>query len=311
MELENRIRGRTERFTFARVGMHSFHVLHHLIQLSRGDWRQAMEALRQEVALQPDPHHRIHPQQIIGVWLARLNGVHAEAEVSEVLAAAKADAMEAGCKRCSRQLTLLSAEANTRIGRIEQAKQYLAAWMPEQDSDPQDGIWHRHILALVHFAEGDVISAVAALEGTLDERERLGYRHDLVWAYLDLAAGLRRDEPARAAEVWRKAGAQAEAMGAVTEARLADLGLRKLGVRTWRRGPAVRAQEAVLRLSERERQIGDMLVAGASNPDIARSLFLSRKTVERHVSNVLARTGARNRTELAGLLAEQSGGRRR
>ena len=45
-----------------------------------------------------------------------------------------------------------------------------------------------------------------------------------------------------------------------------------------------------------------MVADGRSNPDIARALFLSRKTIERHVSNVMAKLGARNRTELAGRL---------
>src|SRR5438094_10482690 len=58
-------------------------------------------------------------------------------------------------------------------------------------------------------------------------------------------------------------------------------------------------------LSERERQIATLIGDGRSNPEIASRLFLSRKTVERHVSNILARTGTRNRTELARFLSTQ------
>jgi DNA-binding NarL/FixJ family response regulator len=47
-----------------------------------------------------------------------------------------------------------------------------------------------------------------------------------------------------------------------------------------------------------------LIAEGASNPEIAQQLFLSRKTVERHVSNVLKKAGARNRAELAARVAE-------
>lgn len=49
-----------------------------------------------------------------------------------------------------------------------------------------------------------------------------------------------------------------------------------------------------------------MVADGRSNPDIASALFLSRKTIERHVSNIMAKLGVRNRTELAALLARSS-----
>jgi DNA-binding NarL/FixJ family response regulator len=41
---------------------------------------------------------------------------------------------------------------------------------------------------------------------------------------------------------------------------------------------------------------------GASNREIGEALVVSPKTVERHVTNILAKLGLRNRTELASLL---------
>ena len=52
-------------------------------------------------------------------------------------------------------------------------------------------------------------------------------------------------------------------------------------------------------LSAREREVADLVALGATNPEIASRLFLSRKTVEHHVSNALAKLGLRSRAELA------------
>jgi len=68
-------------------------------------------------------------------------------------------------------------------------------------------------------------------------------------------------------------------------------------VRTWRRSGDGAP------LTARELEIAELVVAGSSNPEIASELFLSRKTVERHVSNILTKVGARNRTELAAQFA--------
>jgi DNA-binding NarL/FixJ family response regulator len=54
-----------------------------------------------------------------------------------------------------------------------------------------------------------------------------------------------------------------------------------------------------------------MVAVGLSNPEIAERLFLSRKTIQRHVSNVLARVGVANRTELASVLRESAATPRR
>jgi DNA-binding NarL/FixJ family response regulator len=62
-------------------------------------------------------------------------------------------------------------------------------------------------------------------------------------------------------------------------------------------------------LTGRELEVARLVAKGATNREIAGALFLSPKTVERHVSNSLKKLGARNRAELASLLRDlaQSG----
>ena len=99
--------------------------------------------------------------------------------------------------------------------------------------------------------------------------------------------------------------ADAEEMGALSEQQLTVQMLRGLGVRTWGRAATSGAA-----LTDRELKIATLVAGGASNPEIAGSLFLSRKTVERHVSNILRKLGARNRIELASLLTARGSPRR-
>lgn len=83
--------------------------------------------------------------------------------------------------------------------------------------------------------------------------------------------------------------------------------MREMGIRTWRRGPRARARGDLSVLSDREREIAKLVASGASTPDTARTLFLARKTVERHVSIILERLGVKNRAQLAARMAAGHG----
>ncbi len=73
--------------------------------------------------------------------------------------------------------------------------------------------------------------------------------------------------------------------------------------------PAIDSGHDAIRsgLTERERGILAHVVAGRTYGEIAQELFISEKTVSSHVSNLLRKTGARNRIDLARLIANQDG----
>ena len=52
-------------------------------------------------------------------------------------------------------------------------------------------------------------------------------------------------------------------------------------------------------LTASEHRVATLLLEGLTNRDIAGRLVLSPRTVESHVSRALAKTGCRNRLELA------------
>jgi DNA-binding NarL/FixJ family response regulator len=60
-----------------------------------------------------------------------------------------------------------------------------------------------------------------------------------------------------------------------------------------------RPQPVVVPLSDRELEVLRLLADGASNREIAAAVFLAEGTVKNHVTNVLAKLGARDRTQAA------------
>jgi DNA-binding CsgD family transcriptional regulator len=80
--------------------------------------------------------------------------------------------------------------------------------------------------------------------------------------------------------------------------------LRQAGAAT-RRGRGDSSVPPALRglgVTSREMDVLGLVAAGLSNADIAERLYLSPRTVETHVSSLLARTGCRSRQELRGYL---------
>jgi DNA-binding NarL/FixJ family response regulator len=100
-------------------------------------------------------------------------------------------------------------------------------------------------------------------------------------------------------ESLRRALDQLQALGARPAVAVVARRLRERGERGLPRGPNSRARANPAGLTARELEVAALLVEGLRNPQIAERLVLTRKTVEHHVSAVLAKLECSTRTEAA------------
>ena len=141
------------------------------------------------------------------------------------------------------------------------------------------------------MALNDIDEGQSWLETALGLFVTLGMPHDAARARLEVARALAARQPDVATAEAQAALATFDRIGARSDADTAAAFLRSLGVTPTSTRP--RAGE----LTDRERQVLNLVALGLSNPEIAARLHISRKTAAHHVSNVLTKLGVRNRTE--------------
>jgi DNA-binding CsgD family transcriptional regulator len=84
-------------------------------------------------------------------------------------------------------------------------------------------------------------------------------------------------------------------LGAPAAAQLTRQKMRLLGIRSIPAGPRAATSAHPLGLTGREREVLGLIRAGHTNAEIAAKLFISAKTVDHHVSAVLAKPDAPTR----------------
>lgn len=157
----------------------------------------------------------------------------------------------------------------------------------------------------VRMPDMDGIAATAALVSRDPRRPRvlvLTTFEDDDYLYRALAAGasgfaLKRSSPEELAHAIR-------VVASGTSLVLPDLTRRLIAGGAGRSRP--RGSAALPELTAREADVLRQVAAGLSNTEIAARLFLSRETVKSHVSSVLVKLGARDRTQ-AVIAAYESG----
>ena len=165
-----------------------------------------------------------------------------------------------------------------------------------------------YLIASAALARGRVCLAAgtgdphACLRDALAGFARAQMPVEVAHARLELANALVADHPDVAMAEARAALEAFERLQAARHADEAAAVLRSLGVR-----PPARGKGTGL-LSKREAEVLELLGHGLSNPAISDRLFISRKTVEHHVGNVLAKLGLRSRGEAAAYAARAKAG---
>jgi DNA-binding NarL/FixJ family response regulator len=165
-----------------------------------------------------------------------------------------------------------------------------------------------HLLAAAALARGRVCLAAgtgdpqACLREALAGFARAQMPMEVARSRLELANALLTSRPEVAMVEARAALDAFERLQAARHADAAAGVLRSLGVKgtTPKRGGGL--------LTKREAEVLDLLGHGLSNPEMSERLYISRKTVEHHVGNILSKLGLRSRAEAAAYAARSKPG---
>jgi ATP/maltotriose-dependent transcriptional regulator MalT len=154
--------------------------------------------------------------------------------------------------------------------------------------------------ARAQLALGDAPGAVDSALASADAAQGCGALPQVVRARI--VAGVACDhagDPERAGDLIDAAHRDARTCGALGDRNEAERALRALGRRPRGRSAATAGSHLLGALTERERDVAELVADRLRNREIAARLHLSEKTIERHMSGILRKLGVDSRVDVA------------
>ena len=168
---------------------------------------------------------------------------------------------------------------------------------------PLHRICTTHVLALLAQTMGMSDAAMAHFEEASAFCRKANWKPELAWTCHDYADTLlQRDDPGDR----EKANSLLDESLAIST----ELGMRPLMEKVTARRESLSVQPAPVQkypsnLTERQWEVLQLLAQGKTNREIAQTLVLSDRTVQRHIADIYDKIGARNRSEATAFAMSQ------
>ncbi len=279
-----------------------------MIATYRGDYDAAVRAGEESVQLARSADPGLIPG-MAGVYLATaLIEIGDARRAREVLRTTSHAATELSTSRsghCAAYEVLTRAELA--LDRPEAAQR----WAQEAVAASRGGelagesAYAQRAVAHVALARGDPARAAEIALAAAGRAEQAGIPGEAGRCRILGARALgRAEQRSRALAELERAVHELGRIGAEGYRAEAEKEMRRLGRRA--RRPADAAGAGVGSLTEREREISELVSRGHTNRAIAASTYLSERTVERHLSNIFAKLGVASRAAVASIVTAEA-----